>query len=73
MLDIASGASAVLESDALVDVLSVDISSGGSADVCAANGSVSGEVSRGGDLVVGEGARTQTLELSSGGRVRTKC
>ncbi len=73
MLDISSGASAVLESDALVDFLSVDISSGGSADVCAANGSVSGEVSSGGDLVVGEGARTQTLDLSSGGRVRTKC
>ena len=62
----------MLESDALVDVLSVDISSAGSADVCGANGSVSGEVSIG-DLDVGSDAQTQGLELSSGGRLRARC
>ena len=63
----------MLESDALVDVLSVDISSGGSADVCGANGSVSGEISSGVDLDVGSDAQTEGLELSSGGRLRAGC
>jgi hypothetical protein len=73
VLDISSGASVDLDDAVLVTELSVDISSCAYADVCGANALVYGEISSGGDLDVGREAQTQDLELSSGGRVRTKC
>ena len=72
-LKVSSGGLLHIGDAAVVKETTVQIYSGTVAELCGANGVVSGAVSSGGRLDIGAQTQAQELELSSGGTARADC